>query len=78
MAYYWSVQKLANRIAWAYEPLGKALHDAVTKGVFHSVIMDDNGQIKVVEINTQQDGKCKHCTNGCVACDARKVANVLP
>lgn len=54
MAYYWSVQKLANRIAWAYEPLGKMFHDAVTKGVFHSVIMDDNGQIKVVEIPMEE------------------------
>ena len=26
---------------------------------------------------TEQDGKCKHCTDGCPACDARRQSNVL-
>lgn len=49
-AYYWSVQKLANRIFEAYAPVGKALQDAYAKGSFSSVIVDDDGGISVVEI----------------------------
>jgi len=26
----------------------------------------------------KQDGECKHCVNGCPACDARRQLNVLP
>jgi len=26
----------------------------------------------------EQDGECKYCTHGCVACDARRQSNVLP
>jgi hypothetical protein len=35
-------------------------------------------EAKLKEKNTQQDTDCKYCTNGCAACDARKVTNVLP
>ena len=35
-------------------------------------------EAKLKEKNTQQDTNCKYCTNGCAACDARKVTNVLP
>ena len=27
----------------------------------------------VNETNFEQDGECKHCTDGCPACDARKL-----
>ena len=33
---------------------------------------------KLKEKNTRQDGDCKHCVNGCPACDARRQSNVLP
>jgi transketolase len=29
--------------------------------------------IKEALEQTEQDGKCKHCTDGCPACDARKL-----
>jgi hypothetical protein len=29
--------------------------------------------IKEALAQTEQDGKCKHCTDGCPACDARKL-----
>lgn len=35
-------------------------------------------EARLREKNTPQDGKCKYCTNGCVACDARRLPNVLP
>ena len=53
-AYYWSVQKLANRIFEAYAPVGKALQDAYAKGSFHSIIIDDGGEIRVVEIPEEE------------------------
>jgi hypothetical protein len=31
----------------------------------------------IKEKNTRQDGNCKHCVNGCSACDARRQPNVL-
>jgi hypothetical protein len=34
-------------------------------------------QAKLKEKNTWQDGDCKHCVNGCPACDARRQPNVL-
>jgi hypothetical protein len=33
------------------------------------------GKPKLVEV---QDGKCKHCTDGCSACDARKLPEQEP
>ena len=35
-------------------------------------------EAKLKEKNTWQDGDCKHCVNGCHACDARRQPNVLP
>ena len=35
-------------------------------------------EAKLKEKNTRQDGDCKHCVNGCPACDARRQSNVLP
>jgi len=35
-------------------------------------------EAKLKEKNTRQDGDCKHCVNGCPACDARRQLNVLP
>jgi hypothetical protein len=31
----------------------------------------------IKEKNTEKDGNCKHCTDGCPACDARRQPNVL-
>jgi hypothetical protein len=31
--------------------------------------------IKEALAQTEQDGECKHCTDGCPACDARKLPN---
>ena len=31
-------------------------------------------EAKLKEKNTRQDGDCKHCVNGCPACDARRQA----
>ena len=28
--------------------------------------------------NTDEDGKCKYCTDGCPACDARKLSDQKP
>ena len=28
-------------------------------------------------VQPEQDGKCKYCTHGCAACDARRQSNVL-
>jgi hypothetical protein len=35
-------------------------------------------EAKLKQKNTWQDGNCKHCTDGCPACDARRQSNVLP
>lgn len=35
-------------------------------------------ETKLKEKNAWQDGDCKHCVNGCPACDARRQPNVLP
>lgn len=34
-------------------------------------------EAKLKQKNTWQDGDCKHCVNGCPACDARRQSNVL-
>lgn len=34
--------------------------------------------IKEALAQTEQDGECKYCTDGCPACDARRQSNVLP
>jgi hypothetical protein len=34
--------------------------------------------IKEALAQTEQDGKCKHCTDGCPACDARKLPEQEP
>jgi hypothetical protein len=34
--------------------------------------------IKEALAQLEQDGKCKYCTHGCAACDARRQSNVLP
>ena len=34
--------------------------------------------LKEALAQTEQDGKCKHCTDGCPACDARKLPEQEP
>ena len=33
---------------------------------------------KALDAQPEQDGKCKHCTDGCPACDARKLPEQEP
>jgi hypothetical protein len=51
----------------------RAVHHEIDSYVFARAI-----EAKLKEKNTRQDGDCKHCVNGCPACDARRQSNVLP
>jgi len=42
----------------------------------HCVWTDHHPDCKLAQ--PEQDGKFKHCTDGCTACDARRQSNVLP
>lgn len=52
-AYYWSVQKLADRIFEAYRPMAKALEQAYGRGNLAQII-NDNGSFMVVEIPKEE------------------------
>lgn len=54
------------------------INEQVYGAVPHHVAFHHAIEAKLKEKNTQQDTNCKYCTNGCAACDARKVTNVLP
>jgi hypothetical protein len=41
------------------------------------IVRDVEALHGINEKNTEQDGNCKHCVNGCPACDARRQPNVL-
>lgn len=60
-----------------------------TTNVFHQRLWDSSFKaytdhalpaaiaIREALAQPEQDGNCKHCTNGCPACDARRITNVL-
>ena len=71
-------------VAWMYDwetPEGEFVKGMTTDD-FASFAGEPIGRISNIRplyfAQPQQDTYCKRCTNGCVACDARKVTNVLP
>jgi hypothetical protein len=62
------ISTIATESQWGFSP-----HDDTLR--FARAIEAAHG---IKEKNTEQDGNCKHCVNGCLACDARRQPNVLP
>jgi hypothetical protein len=58
-----------------------ALEEALAQPEQEPVMWSDyesNGIHHKPVAQPEQDGDCKHCVNGCPACDARRQSNVLP
>jgi len=66
----------ALRLAW--NALQQIAHVSAMDYEYQQWAVEAITAIKEALAQTEQDGKCKHCTDGCPACDTRKLPEQEP
>ena len=61
----------ALRLAW--DALQQIAHVSAMDYEYQQWAVEAITAIKEALAQTEQDGECKYCTDGCPACDARKL-----